>query len=72
MSNHYSSRGIELHHSQVDAGRGRRKLKAEARLQGFLTLRRRLRFEHNFVLACGFLCFAYTNLATAVYLGSIV
>ena len=71
MSNHHSQKSINLHHGQVSAGRGRRQQRQDARLQNFLSLREQLRLEYNFMLACGFICFAYTTLATAVYLGYV-
>lgn len=71
MSNHHSQKSINLHHEQVNAGKLRRKLRMEERLNNYVAKTRQLRFEYNFMLVCGFICFAYTAFATSAYLGLI-
>lgn len=71
MSNHHTHRSINLHHAQVNAGRARREHRQAERMQNYLAMRRQHYIERNFVLVCGFICFAYIALATAVYLGYI-
>jgi len=72
MSSHYSQRSINLHHDQVNAGRARRLQRQANRLQSFLSGREEARFDYKCMLAFGFICFGYINLATAVYLGCII
>ena len=72
MSSHHSQRCTNLHHDQVNAGKARRLQRHAERLQGFLTVRKQLHLENNYILVCGFICFAYTMLATTVYLGYII
>ena len=67
MSNHHKSKSITLHHSQVDTARERQRKRAEERNQNFLVTRRQLRMEYNFMLVCGFICFAFTCFAIPVY-----
>ena len=61
-----------LHHDQINAGRDRRLQRHADRIHAFLTLREQARWEHRFPLLFGFLCFAYTMLATALYLGRVI
>jgi len=68
MSSHHSRKAINLHHDQVTAGKNRRLRCQVDRLQGYLSRRKQFHFEHNFVLASGFICFAYMALATPFYL----
>jgi len=72
MSSHHSQKAINLHHNQVSAGRVRRLQRQEERMQNYLGMRKQLRMEYNFMLVCGFICFAYTMIATAVYTGYIL
>ena len=72
MSSHHSQECFNLHHSQVNAGKARREQRREDRLRNFLETRRLLRSEYNCMLVFGFICFAYTMLATTVYLGYII
>ena len=72
MSSHHSQKSINLHHEQVAAGRDRGLRRQANRVQNFLVMRSRLRFEYNFTLVCGFVLFAYTTLATALYTGRII
>jgi len=72
MSSHHSQECFNLHHSQVNAGKARRLQHQAERLHSFLTVRKQLRLEYNCVLVFSFICFAYTMLATSVYLGYII
>lgn len=72
MSSHHSQEYTNRHHDQVNAGKARRLQHQAERLQGFLAMRKQLRLEYNCVLVFGFICFAYTQIATAVYLGYII
>ena len=68
MSSHRSQRSIHLHHDQVNAGKLRRQQRQEERQQRYLVMRHEARLEYGFMLSLGFVCFAYTMIATAVYL----
>jgi len=68
MSSHHSQEYFNLHHDQVNAGRARRLQRQAERLHSFLTMRKQLRLEYNCMLSFGFICFAYTMLATPFYL----
>jgi len=72
MSCHRSQRSINLHHDQVNAGRTRHWQRQVDRAQDFLSTREQLRLEYDSMLVCGFICFAYTAIATAVYLGPLI
>ena len=72
MSSHHSKKFFNLHHDQVNAGRAKRLERQIERLQGFLSGREEARLEYNCILVFGFICFAYTMIATAVYLGYII
>lgn len=72
MSSHHSQRCFNLHHDQVSAGKVRRLQRQAERLQGFLVSRAEAHFEYNCMLVFGFICFAYTMFASAVYLGYII
>ena len=72
MSSHHSQKFFNLHHDQVNAGQARRQERQAERLQSFLSGRKETRFEYRCVLIFGFICFAYTMIATAVYLGYII
>lgn len=72
MSSHHSQECFNLHHNQVTAGKARRLKHQAERLQGFLAMRKQLRLEYNCMLVFGFICFAYTMIATSVYLGHII
>lgn len=72
MSSHHSQKAINLHHHQVTAGKERRKEKQAERLQRYLLQRKEAIWEYNFVMCMSFLCFAYSQLATSVYLGYIL
>lgn len=72
MSSHNTQKFFNLHHNQVDAGRARRLQRQADRLQCFLSGREEARFEYKCVLVFSFICFAYTMMATAAYLGYIL
>ena len=72
MSSHHSQKFFNLHYDQVEAGRARRLQRKAERLQDFLTGREEARLEYRCMLVFGFICFAYTMIATAVYLGYII
>lgn len=72
MSCHHSQKSINLHHKQVNAGQARREQHQDEREYNFLAIRKQLRSEYNFMLVCGFICCAYTLIATAVYTGYIL
>lgn len=72
MSSHHSQRNINLHHDQVSAGRARRLQRQANKLQCFLTGREEARFDYKCMLVFSFICFAYIEIATAVYLGYIL
>ncbi len=72
MSSHHSQECFNLHHDQVNAGKARREQRQWNRLQNFLELREQLKMEYNCVLVFSFICFAYTMIATSVYLGYII
>lgn len=72
MSSHHSQGSINLHHDQVTAGKARRLQRQADRRSAFLAMREQFRFEHNFVLVMEFICFAYTAIATSVYMGYII
>jgi len=72
MSCHRSQKSINLHHDQINAGRGRRLHRQTERLQAFLNGREEARFEYNCILVFGFICFSYTAIATAVYTAFII
>ena len=72
MSNHHTQRAINLHHDQVNNGKARKEQRQADRMLNFLEMRKQLRFKHNFIMVCGFFCFAYIALATAVYLGWLI
>ena len=72
MSNHCSTKSLLLHHYQADAGKIRRQQKAEGRHESFLLGRAKARQEYHCVLVFAFICFAYVNIATAVYLGHMI
>jgi len=67
MSSHHSQKFFNTHHDQVTAGKARRLQYQAERLEHYLTTRKQLRMEYNFMLVCGFICFAYTVLATPLY-----
>jgi hypothetical protein len=71
MSSHRSQRTIDLHHQQVNASRARRQKKQESRWTNYINNSRQLRMEYNFMLVCGFICFAYIAIGIPVYLGYI-
>lgn len=72
MSSHHSQECFNLHHNQVNAGKDRRWQRQVDRLQNFLAVRKQLRLEYSYILALSFICFAYTMIATSVYLGYII
>ena len=72
MSSHHSQKCVNLHHAQVNAGRARRLQYQADRLKGFLIGREEARFDYSCMLVFGFICFSYTTLATAVYMGYII
>ena len=72
MSSHHSEKCFNLHHNQVNAGKARREQRQVERLRSFLEGREQLKMEYNCMLGIGFICFAYTILATAVYLPWLV
>lgn len=72
MSSHHSQKTIKLHHDQVNAGRARRVQRQIDRTFKYLAGREEARMEYRYMQGFGFLCFAYTMLATAIYLGWIL
>jgi len=72
MSNHHSHKAIDLHHSQVSAGRSRRLHRQAERQLRYLTKREEGRMEYHIMLALGFGGFAYIMLVTAVYLRYLI
>lgn len=72
MSSHRSQRCTNLHHDQVNAGIARREQRQGDRLQNFLEMRKQLKMEYNCMISFAFICFAYTMLATSVYMGYIL
>ena len=72
MSSHHSQKAIGLHHSQVQGGKDRREQDQADRVGKYTEAVRQHRFERNFQLVCGFICFAYTLFATAAYTGYII
>ena len=68
MSSHHSQEYFNLHHDQVNTGKARRLQHQAERLRNFLDVRKQLRMEHSCMLGFGFICFAYTMLATPFYL----
>lgn len=72
MSSHHPRKWFNLHHEQVNAGRVRRLERQAERLRHFLSGREEARFEYQCMLIFGFICFAYTMIATAVYTGYVI
>lgn len=72
MSSHHSQKSINLHHLQVSAGKERRKEKQAERLQRYLLQRQDAVMRYNFIMCMTFLWFAYSQLATSLYLGYIL
>lgn len=72
MSSHRSQRCTNLHHNQVNMGKARRVQHQIDRLQNFLEMRKELKMEYDCMLSFGFICFAYTMIATSIYLGYII
>ena len=72
MSSHRSQRCTNLHHNQVNTGKARKEQRQGDKLQNFLEMRKQLRMEYDCMLSFAFICFAYTVLATSVYLGHII
>lgn len=72
MSSHHSQEYFNLHHDQVNASKARREQRQMDRLHNFLEMRKQLRAEYNCMLGIGFICFAYTMFATAVYLPRLI
>lgn len=72
MSSHHTQKAINLHHAQVSGGRDRRKEKQAERLQRYLLRRKEAVLQYNFMMCMTFLSFAYTQLATSLYLGYIL
>ena len=72
MSSHRSQRSTNLHHDQVNTGKARREQRHTDRLQNFLEMRKQLRQDYDCILCFGFICFAYTAIATSVYLRYIL
>ena len=72
MSSHNTQKFFNLHHDQVNAGRARRLQCQANRLQCFLNDRAEARFDYKCMLGFSFICFAYTMIATAAYLGYIL
>lgn len=68
MSSHHSEECFNLHHDQVNASKARKLKHHTERLQNFLGMRKQLRMEYDCMRSFGFVCFAYTMLATPVYL----
>jgi len=72
LSSHHTQKAINLHHDQVTAGRERRKEKRAVRLQRYLLKRQEAVLQYNFMMCMTFIWFAYSQLATSVYLGYIL
>jgi len=72
MSSHHTQKFFNLHYDQVSAGRARRLQRQVERVQGFLSGRSEARLEYQCMLVFGFICFCYTNIATAVYLRYLI
>lgn len=72
MSSHHSKKWLNSHHDQVDAGRTRQLERQAERLERFLAGREEAQSEYRCMLIFGFICFAYTTLATALYLGYVI
>jgi len=72
LSSHHSQKAMNLHHQQVSAGKERRKEKQAERLQRYLNQRKEAIWQYNFALFMTYLAFAYSQLATSLYLGYIL
>lgn len=68
MSSHHSQKSINLHHSQVNAGKERREQRQIKRHEAYLAMRSEARLHYNIVLVFAFIWFAYLQIAPAVYL----
>ena len=72
MSNHHTRKAINLHHDQVNAGKARRLQRQADRFSSYLVMSRQLRWKYNVVAIYAFIGFAYTTIATALYLGYVL
>ncbi len=72
MSCHHSQKTINRHHDQVNAGRIRKQQRQEDRHQRYLAIRDEATITNQLVTAFAFICFAYTAIASAVYLGYLI
>ena len=72
MSNHHSRESINLHHSQVNEGKGRHEQRQVDRIQHYLEKSSEAWNDYKGMLAFGCLGVAYTTIGTAVYLGYIL
>ena len=72
MSNHHTQKAINLHHRQVNAGRQRRENRRLERLSIYWMKREEGEVNVKTTSIFGFICFAYSMIATATYLGYIM
>lgn len=72
MSSHHSQKSILLHHSQVNAGRERKLQRRLERLSIYWMKREESEANVKTASIFGFICFAYSMIATAVYMGYIM
>jgi len=68
MASHHTQRFFNLHHDQIAASRIRRLQRQIDRTRRYLAEREEARMEYHCMLVFGFISFAYTMLATALYL----
>jgi len=72
MSNHHTQKAINLHHRQVNAGRERKLQHRLERLSIYWLKREEGEANVKMASIFGFICFAYSMIATAAYLGYIM
>ena len=72
MSNHHSQKSINLHHEQVNAGKERRQRRQDEHLTDYLLRRAEAMRCQLFAVALGVVCFGYSMVASAVWLGYIL
>ena len=72
MPSHHSQKSILLHHRQVNAGRERRENRRLERLGIYWMKREQGEMRVRTAMTFGFICFAYSMIATAVYMGYIM
>ena len=72
MSNHHTQKAINLHHRQVNAGRERKENRRLDRFSVYWLKREKGEANVRTASIFGFICFAYSMIATATYMGYIM